>query len=154
MGPYLVPYYTGKWTDVFLNGLSNNVKLFGSTINNLYYNCFTREFEKWNSHVQSYIFSIDKESLEYLIKKEIFSMTNMDQSFSDVIYKKEIGMSKKILENGWNIGCLMRSYKDADFLFKKEQNFVLLGDVMEKQFRNVLWNEYELVFIKGNRVII
>ena len=140
MGPYLVPYYTGKWTDIFINGLSNNVKLFGSTINNA---C--------NPHVQSYIFSMDKESLEYLIDAEIFSTTNMAQTFSDAIYEKEIRMSKKILDNGWTIGCLMRSYKDADFTYKTGQKLVLLGDVMFEESRNTLWSEYELVFIKGNR---
>ena len=27
------PYIKGKWTDVYINGLQNNVKLFGTTIN-------------------------------------------------------------------------------------------------------------------------
>jgi hypothetical protein len=33
IGPYLPSYYKGKWTDVYLQGLNDKVKLFGSTIN-------------------------------------------------------------------------------------------------------------------------
>ena len=32
-GPYLPSYYQGRWTDIYLNGLTGSVKLFGSTIN-------------------------------------------------------------------------------------------------------------------------
>ena len=49
VGPFLPPYYKGKWTDIYLNGLKDNIKLFGSTINNIH-NPVT------SSHVQSYIF--------------------------------------------------------------------------------------------------
>ena len=33
LGPYLPCYFKGKWTDVYLQGLTENVKLYGSTIN-------------------------------------------------------------------------------------------------------------------------
>ena len=49
-----------------------------------------------------------------------------------------------------------------DFCFKKifgtEKNkdilIHFLNDIMYQNFRNVLWNEYDLVFIKGNRVVL
>ena len=67
MGPFLPSNYKGYWTDIYVNGLKNNIKLFGSTINTI------DEPLKW-AHVQSYIFSMNKTTLEYLINCEIFSI--------------------------------------------------------------------------------
>lgn len=149
VGPFLPPYYKGKWTDIYLNGLKDNIKLFGSTINNIY-NPVT------SSHVQSYIFSINKETLEYLIECEIFSITNYAKNISDAVWNKEVLMSRKIIDNKWNIGSLLDYYKGVDFTFneKKPQdyNIKFLNDVMYNRFKGVIWNLNELVFVKGNRI--
>ena len=69
-------------------------------------------------------------------------------------------MSRIILENKWNIGSLQPYYKNVDFTFNtktpEEYNneYLFLDDVMYQEHRNSLWNEYELVFIKGNRIYI
>lgn len=151
IGPFLPSYYTDKWTDVYINGLQDDIKLFGSTIN-------TCKNPLHASHVQSYIFSMDKNTLDYLIKCEIFSVTNYAKTFDDAIMNKEILMSKKIIENKWNIGSLLSHYKNVDFTFKKKKpddyNIVFLDDVMYSHYRNYVWSEYQLVFIKGNRINI
>jgi hypothetical protein len=151
IGPFIPSYYKGKWTDIYLNGLQNNIKLFGSTINTI---CQPLTL----THVQSYIFTMDKTTLEYLINCEIFSMTNYAKTYEDAIFQKEVLMSRKIIENNWNIGSLYPYYKDVDFTFKNkipnEYNISFLDDIMFQCYRNVLWNEYELVFIKGNRINI
>ena len=136
--------------DIKINGLKDNVKLFGSTINTI-----NNPLEK--AHVQSYIFSMNRETLEYLIACDIFSITNYADKFIDAIVKKEILMSRKIVENGWNIGCLMKYYEDVDFTFKTkspgEYKNPFLNDVMYANYRGTIWkDEYELVFIKGNRI--
>ena len=150
MGPYL-PDYKGKWTDLYLNGLRDNVKLFGSTIN-------TIKNPYQLSHVQSYIFAMDKTTLEYLIQCEIFSNTNYASTFLEAVWKNEVLMSRKIIEKGWNIGSLLEYYKDVDFTFTTKHHtqypFPFLDDVMYPQYRGKLWNETQLVFIKGNRVPI
>jgi len=141
-----------KWTDIYINGLKkDNIKLFGSTINTC--------GDPYNlSTVQSYIFSMDRVTLEYLIKCEIFSMTNYAKTFNDAIWLKEVQMSRKIIENDWNIGSLMNYYKDVDFRFKtkkpKDYAIRFLGDVMDNRGKNEVWNIYEVVFIKGNRGIL
>ena len=143
IGPYLKDD-TIKWTDIFINGLSDNIKLFGCTINNAYF-----------SHVQTYIFSIDKEALEYLIEKGKFTITNYPSTAREA-QENEIFMSKDITDNGWNIGCLLKCYQGIDFTFKnkKKEDFanVLYGDIMFPQYRNIIWNEYDVIFVKGNRV--
>ena len=151
IGPFIRPYCKKNWVEIYLNGLQENVKLFGSTIN-------TINQPLTLSHVQSYMFTMDKTTLEYLIDCEIFSMTNYAKTFEDAIYEKEILMSRKILEKNWNIGCLFSHYKNVDFTFKnkkpEEYNIHFLNDIMYPCYRNTLWTEYELVFIKGNRINI
>lgn len=149
MGPFLPSYYTNKWTDIYINGLKNNVKLFGSTIN-------TMEKPLTHSHVQSYIFSMNKETLKYLIECEIFSTSNYVKTYYEAIFDKEIKMSRKIIENKWNIGCLLTQYKDVDFTFsdkKPEQyNIKFIGDVTFQPSKNVIWTVNDVVFVKGNRI--
>ena len=152
IGPFVPSYYEGKWTDIYLNGLKNNVKLFGSTIN-------TCGEPLTVSNVQSYIFAMDKTTLEFLIDCGIISM-KYETDFQDCIFQKEVLMSRKIIANGWNIGSLQPCFKDVDFTFRSQKpedcgnEALFLDDIMYQKFRNSAWNEYELVFIKGNRVAL
>jgi hypothetical protein len=149
IGPFLPSYYKRKWTDIYIDGLKNNVKLFGSTIN-------TENQPLTRSHVQSYIFCMEKTTLEYLIACNIFKPFYNEKNLREIVDNYEIGMSRKIIEKGWNIGSLLDYYKDIDFTFEKKSptdyNINYLNDMMYSNYRNVYWNEYELVFIKGNRI--
>ena len=149
IGPFIPSYYKGKWTDIYINGLEDNIKLFGSTIN-------TCGDPQRLAHVQSYIFSMNRETLEYLIDCEIFSMINYAKTFIDAVNYKEILMSRKIIENKWNIGSLFKYYNGVDFSFTAKNpidyRIEWLDDIMYPKFRNNLWNDYDLVFIKGNRM--
>ena len=149
LGPFITSYYKGKWTDIYLDGLQGNIKIFGSTINTL-------ADPLNNSHVQSYVFCIDKYTLKFLIDCEIFSKTNNACTFGDAVWGKEVFMSRKIIQNGWNIGSLLPRYKGVDFTFRTkmphEYNISFLHDTMWPHCKDVIWNIFELVFIKGNRV--
>ena len=61
-------------------------------------------------------------------------------------------------ENNWNIGSLFKYYNNVDFTFNNknpnEYNIEYYNDIMYPPFRNVLWSDYDLVFIKGNRLNI
>lgn len=154
-GPYLPSYFEGRWTDIYLNGLTDSVKLFGSSIN-------TNNLSEINdvensSYVQSYIFSMKKPTLMFLIEKSIFSLTDISRNPRDLHVNKEIRMSRLIIENNWNIGCLMTYYKGVDFCFlasKPSDYKPFLGDPMlSKNFSDKLFNNfYELVFINGARL--
>ncbi len=148
VGPFLHSDYNGRWTDIYLNELKNNIKLFGSTIN-------TCADPLNKAHVQSYIFATDREALEYLIECEIFSLTDYAKTLEENIWNKQVRMSRKIVENGWNIGCLLPHYKNVDFTATNFSyyNMDFLNDVMHNEHRNILWNENQLVFVKGNRNI-
>ena len=101
---------------------------------------------------------INKETLQYLVDCEIFSITNYAKTFYEAIEKKEVLMSRKIIDNGWNIGSLMKYYENVDFTFStknpKDYSIKFLSDIMYPKYRGKIWNEYNLVFIKGNRNII
>ena len=147
MGPFGIN--KDKWVDVYINGLTDNIKLFGSTIN-------TIQDPLNKSHVQSYIFSMNKDTLQYLINCDIFSMTNYANTFSDAIHLKEILMSQLIIKNNWNIGSLLKCYKNVDFTFKNKNpndyNLIFHDDIMMQHYMNNLWTLDEVIFIKGNRI--
>jgi len=138
------PYCKDKWTSVFLNGLTDSVKLFGPTIN-------TIKDPLNKSHVQSYLFSMNLETLEFLISKEIFSTKTYASNMDEAVWWKEVLMSRFIIDNGWNIGCLMKEYRGIDFTFQTQNpDIEYLGDIMCPD--GIGWDRfYELVFIKGNR---
>ena len=156
IGPFLPVDFKGQWTDIYINGLRDNVKLFGSTINATGDSYGVQHSPKDIAHIQSYIFSADREAVEYLIKCKIFDNTVHLANFRDTIEQKEIQMSRKIIENGWNIGCLMKYYKDVDFTFRnkapEEYTKPFIGDVMWPESYKKIWSEYEVIFVKGNRI--
>ena len=133
-----------SWTQTLLNGLSSTVKLFGCTIN-------TCGKPNEHAHVQSYAFAMDKEALEYLIQCEIFSNTKYISNKQQVIEMKEIGMSRKIIERGWNIGSLLKCYEGTDWTVPYPIGKPFFDDLMYPRFENIYWKKEELVFIKGNR---
>jgi lipopolysaccharide biosynthesis protein len=148
-GTYIPDYYKDNWTSIFINGLKEDeeTKLYGITIN-------TERDPLFRSHVQSYFFCMDKSTLEFLINNEIFSLTNQSDNYLDCVQNKEILMSRLIINNGWNIGAICNYYKGVDFRFIKKQpheyNMKFLCSIMDPQKKHI-WNEYELVFVKGNR---
>lgn len=149
LGPFLPKGFSGRWTDLYFQGLQGNVKLFGSTIN-------TCKQPKQFAHIQSYIFAMEKETLELLVQCSVFSTTNYANSYHEAVWNKEVLMSRLILQQGWNIGCLMKHYKDVDFTFQTKQpedyGIEFLDDILFEGFQGKLWAKEELVFIKGNRI--
>lgn len=152
-GPFINNQFQGKWTDIFINRLTNDIKLFGCTIN-------TKIKFLTDSHVQSYLFSMKKDTLKLLIKNNIFSLNIKDHYLyhDDVIKNKEIKMSRIVIDNGGNIGCLYKFYNGIDF--RKKDNFPFeyfrlnsmnADDIMFPEYLNVAWTLDEVVFIKGNR---
>lgn len=152
-GPIMTGALIGKrWTDVFLEGLSDDVKLFGSTINA---SDISGKDSTTCSHVQSYVFAMDVATLLFLCSKTIFSTTNYCLTFHDAIYDREIRMSTELLRAGHNIGCLTPHYQGVDFRFLMEPvggypDF--LCDMMFPSYLDKTAPDYlGIVFIKGNR---
>jgi len=137
-----------RWTDVFIGGLTNDIRLFGSTIS-------TRQDPIKFPHVQSYAFCVNQETLKFLIDKEIFSLKNIPDTKDDAIFGREIQMSLEIIKNGWNIGSLDNYYRGVDFRFKdkkpEEYDIVWLDDFTYPNFESILFTREDVLFLKGNR---
>jgi len=151
-GPYLPKDFTGKWTDIYVNGLKDNIHLFGSTIN-------TVGSPEWKSHVQSYIFCMDRPALHYLISRGLFQKDQYEHNFQDAIWRKEVPMSVYILQNGWNIGATWKRFEGIDFTFRSipfgrapNHHLLVIDDMMYPQYEGTAWTREELVFVKGNRL--
>lgn len=106
-----------------------------------------------------YAFSMTKETLKYLIDKEIFTMQLYTKDKYSTVQHREIRMSTEILKNNWNIGCLIPMYDNVDFLslYNKKIEYVdykipLVGDIMATEYENKYWNRYDLVIVKANRL--
>ena len=145
IGPYLPDGYTKQWPYRFLDGLTDNIKLFGSTIN---------AFENSHSaiHVQSFAYCMQQKTVEYLVSKGIFSLMTFSKNFESAIWNYEVRMSREIIAAGWNIGSLMHNYDGVDFTFidktPAEYNISWHGDIM---FPNTEIDRKEVMFVKGNR---
>ena len=150
-GPFMPQnaFFT-KWTDYYVNGIKENIHLFGSTINNAAVK--TEVNPSKYSHVQSYIFCVDRKAVKYLRECQIFSVDNLTENKSDTISQKEIEMSRCIIRKGWNIGCLHKYYRGTNFIDLSKNTIQYLGDMMTLSCRNQFWTPEELIFIKGNRM--
>ena len=148
LGPYLPEGYTKQWPYRFLDGLQDNIKLFGSTIN-----AFSNP--KSAIHVQSFAYCMNKETVEYLVSKNIFSLTKFAKTFKDAIWEHEVRMSREIIAAGWNIGSLMHQYVGVDFTFKSKNassyKIKWIGDIHNPKSGI---NKKEVMFVKGNRGVV
>ena len=154
IGPFMPDYCKEKWTTVLTNGLINDIHCFGTMIN-------TEKDPLNKSHVQSCCFALTKEAARLLIDAGVFSNDPKQQysTHKETILHKEIGMSRVILNRGWNIGCLFPGFKGIDFKFinkkpkdyGKQSKFLFAGDMMYPKFRYTVWDPYQIVFYKGNR---
>jgi hypothetical protein len=135
-GPFLPPYTTRHiyWYTPYIDLLTGNVKLVGSTINGYI-----------SPHVQTYIFVMDYEGVNFLLTKNFFKLcTHRDE----VITQQEIALSQIILSNGWNMDCLVPEYKNLDYVNKK--NPIKSDDI--RFAKNIIGRDlspYEVIFIKS-----
>jgi hypothetical protein len=145
LGPYLPPGFAKPWPHRFLDGLKDNIKLFGSTIN---------AFGDPRSaiHVQSFAFCAKKETVEFLISRGIFSTKQFATTFDEAIWHREVRMSREIIAAGWNIGSLMKLYNGIDFTFntKKAEDCKIKWAHGDMMYSGKVIKE-EVMFVKGNR---
>lgn len=145
IGPYI--RRKKEWPYILTGGLKDDVKLFGVTIN-------TIGSPDYFSHVQSYLFALEVETVKMLINEHILCTCHYAETFQDAIAHKEVGMSRKILEHGGNISATSTYYHGIDFRKPYPSHAPeIMWDIMFNGYENDIWTRDELVFIKGNRDI-
>lgn len=157
-GPYLRDN-SKHWQDVFIDMFKNDVKLVGTTINILpgnFPSLTEQGFRSPYSHVQSQMFAMDNECLKFLTPL-IFADDATSMSFQEVIEKKEVSMSQYVLQNGWNINCVLPKYRDIDYrsLDRDINSTSSSGDPsFDGSYFGGTYTPYDVVFIKTNRGLI
>jgi hypothetical protein len=159
-----------KWTQPFIELLKGDVKLVGTSINifnikngtaqdyaNHYITKYLVEsglgYNPPFPHVQSQMFLLNRESLNYLLSENFFNYS-IDNDFSKTIALREILMSLLILKNGWNINCILNKYKNLEYRkIKDDINPTSSGGdayYPGAYFGNSI-KPYDVIFIKTNR---
>lgn len=117
------------WRNKFKSLFKKDVRLVGVSINMLEREDLIRNGNVWAydatqgksmlTHVQSMFFILDRKGFLYLRdEKKFFSdekELNQSTDIWEIIIKKEIGLSQAILDNKWNINCILSKYKDKDY---------------------------------------
>jgi hypothetical protein len=159
-GPFIPSYVKIKWYEPFINLLIDDIKLVGTSINildkdtnesNAFYN--KTNFVKPYTHVQTQMFAMTRECLEFLMFSKLFS-NNDYNNWSEFIAMKEILMSQLVLKNNWNISCIIPEYQNIDYrLLNNDLNFS--SNHGDPNFTNATFGRtvhpYESIFIKINR---
>jgi len=159
-GPFIPSYVNIKWYEPFINLLIDDVKLVGTSINilnndtnesNAFYN--KTNFVKPYTHVQTQMFAMTQECLEFLIFSKLFSNNDYD-NWSEFIAIKEILMTQLVLKNNWNISCIIPEYQNIDYrILNNDVNFSSYNG--DPNFTNGTFGRtvhpYESIFIKINR---
>ena len=157
-----------KWTQPFIELLKGDVKLVGTSINifnikngntqDYLNNQITKPlidlgYQPPFPHVQSQMFLLNNESLNYLLSENFFNIST-DNNFDKTIALREVLMSLLILKKGWNINCILDKYKNLDYrTIKEDINHTSVGGdsyYTGAYFGNSI-KPYDVIFIKTNR---
>lgn len=147
-GPFLPTWFDHKkstWVDSFVGMLNDSVALAGCSIN--YYG--------GRPHVQSMAMVMDHRALKIYKDRGIFLRKNMSIPKHVLIDEHEVGGSKYVLEEGYNIDCFVTAFVHKDW--RKDVRFY----PEEASDPNDLWGSknyygyslhpYETIFYKTNR---
>jgi hypothetical protein len=120
-GPHIPENSENNWLQLFLKLFNkDDIKLVGAVIN-MY---DIKSLYHYNvlgpgpySYVQSMFFILKNEAFNYLISLDFFNeeLINSILSTFYILIKYEIRMSKLILNNGWNINCILPYYSGLDY---------------------------------------
>lgn len=144
-GPFLPRYINkGKWYEMFCSLISSSAKLSGLSINSDPWGLGTSNMR----HVQSMMFCTDHIGLG-ILQASIFTLAPeefqavYENSRKEFIARFEIGMSQRILEQGYEIAAL----------FIPDALSIDMGDIWHNgKYFNSTVNPFETMFIKANRV--
>lgn len=155
-GPFLPIYTKDSWIKIFIDQLSNEIKLVGPTINHFY----------GKSHVQSYFLCTDKIGIKIGIENNIFNNDFVSKfrnrewaSYKwEFILTYEVGFSQAILNNGYNIKCMLKGLENIDFRQVRDKNKLdfSYGSVeadmcWDNHYFGMTFHPYEVIFYKSNR---
>ena len=159
-GPFFPSWYKdpeNNWAKLFTEKINQGTKLVGITINCFYHEVIRNENvinkrRLYSPHVQSMLFATDKVGLNLLVEYSIFDYPNIHTSKIWIVMDKEIKMSRIMLENNYNIACMLSCSNGCDFRKGKPSNAWRDALFSNSYFKENV-HPYETIFIKNNRNI-
>jgi hypothetical protein len=155
-GPYINPNTNKNWLNIFMELFNKpDIKMVGSTINILMENIYNYfDYEPPYTHIQSMFFILTNDAIKFLKDKNFFNdkEINKETDIMAIIIKKEITLSQLLLQNNWNINCIVPVYKNLDYRIIKNNINTSSSDVLFKNafFGRTLQPE-EVIFYKSYR---
>lgn len=144
-GPFLPAYHPRDvhWSTAFTRKLTGDVKLVGSTIN-----CGgAYALSAQQPHVQSYAVAMDQVGLDVIKRKG--SVLQCHKDMAEMVTLSEIGMSKAVLEAGYNLDCLMLRYQGVDWRDSRAQGCNAgRNPIQESFYDGVNADPLEVLFVK------
>jgi hypothetical protein len=136
-GPFLPSYLDAEWPQLFIQKLTDQVKIVGTTIS------WIRD----DFHVQSMMFVIDNIGLEIAFRHKIFQTSYYYTDKFKLIDNCEIGLSNRILKSGYNIACMQQAYRNLDFRMAQTNN-EHKNPFTTKGYLEMDLHPYEVIFWK------
>ena len=156
-GPFFTPSDESKWYQPFVNLLNNEIQLSGGSINMLSPKSkFVKDLPKITgaySHVQTSAYCLASNAVEFLLSDGFYDISKR-LSKSEVITYYEIGLSRRIIQNDWNISCLLKKYQGLDFRQNPEDINPTSwgGDPLYKNaYFGTTVNSEEIIFVKTHK---
>lgn len=136
LGPFSSTNESQHWTQKFIDRLTGDTGICGSTIN-----CLSSESPHWDYlanhldcnrtyyHVQTYAFILKNVALKTLMEASFFKFPT-NWSKTDTVINYELKLSEILLQNNFNLSCLINEYNDIDFRFRSTDTIKLekIGD--------------------------
>lgn len=144
-GPFLPAYlpHTVHWTTAFTSKLSTDVKLVGSTIN-----CGgAYSVDDPQPHVQTYAVATDQRGLQVI--KEHGTVLACHKEMKETVVQSEMGMSRAIIEAGFNLDSLMLRYQGIDWRDKRAKGCNAgRNPIQESFYDGINVDPLEVLFVK------
>lgn len=151
-GPFLPPYFPDKrnWHTLLVRRLGGvtNVRLVGPAISCMDHWSERRHSFKKSPHVQTWLFAMDRPGLNLALSDGRPFKCHLDRE--DAIWDGELGLSRVMLDAGYNIDCLLERYQGVDW--RLVQNDAYCNDKRnptgENQFFGTTLSLYATIFVK------
>jgi len=136
LGPASVSNSKRMWLEYFSDRLVNNIGICGATINCLgskspYFHYLEKLLDPsvTHYHVQTYAYMLSQSAVNLLLRKKFYAYPTK-WTKEETIVNYEIGLSKMLLREGFQLSCLLKAYANLDYSQRtpETESLELIGD--------------------------
>lgn len=159
-GPFMPLGHQASWASLFSDRLADSTHLVGTSISipastNMHPRRYVelRGEQPSYAHVQTTSYALTGHALRHLAGSGFFGIEE-PLSKTDLIALYEIGLSREILNAGWNMACFLDGYAGIDFRAEViDPNFTSSGGdpVFDGAYFGRTVHPKEIVFFKSSR---